>query len=79
MEQEICYESEIFLFSKISSWSKNILYQEGVAITVNKTFHFGYKFIGFNNTEMQRMVQRDKSEKNINNFEAFVSNMPNKT
>lgn len=27
LEQEICYESEIFLFSKISSWSKNILYQ----------------------------------------------------
>ena len=30
LEQEICYESEIFLYSKISSWSKNILYQEMV-------------------------------------------------
>ena len=45
----------------------------------NKSVHFGYKFIGFDNTETQRMVQRDKSEKNINNFEAFVSDMPNKT
>ena len=79
MEQEICYESEIFLFSKISSWSKNILYQESVAIKTHTIIHFGYKFIGFDNTETQRMVQRDKSEKNINNFEAFVSDMPNKT
>ena len=50
IEQEFCYESEIFLFSRISSWSKNVLYQ--------------------------RYVHRDRTEKNIMNFEAFIEEKP---
>ena len=46
IEQEFCYESEIFLYSKISSWSKNVL--------------------------LQRYVHRDRTERNIMNFNAFI-------
>ena len=47
LEQEICYESEIFLYSKISSWSKNILYQE--YMTKNFT-EYSIIFSGYMNT-----------------------------